>query len=141
MRARLHAYIGAASRELQCPPLQVGGVADHLHILARNGREITQAEWVKEIKRVSSRWMKTQGAAFQDFEWQRGYAVFSVSRSNLDRVRAYVAKHVPTWQSRSSSIGASTIRASCAPCCGGTAWNGMKNFFGIEPPSPQPLRG
>ncbi|MBI3721948.1 MAG: IS200/IS605 family transposase [Fimbriimonas ginsengisoli] len=92
IRARLHAYIGGASRELQCPSLQVGGVADHVHILARNGREIAQAEWVKEIKRVSSLWIKKQGAAFRDFEWQRGYAVFSVSPSNLDSVRAYVAE-------------------------------------------------
>ena len=91
LRARLHSYLGAASRELDCPPLQVGGVADHVHILARNGRETAQAGWVKEIKRVSSRWLKTQGAAFKDFEWQGGYAVFSVSPSTLERVRAYVA--------------------------------------------------
>jgi len=91
LRASLHAFIGAASREINCPPLQVGGVADHVHILARNGRETAQADWVKELKRVSSRWVKGQGAAFKDFEWQGGYAVFSVSPSNLDRVRAYVA--------------------------------------------------
>ena len=45
IRSRLHAYIGGASRELNCPTLQVGGVADHVHILARNGREISQAGW------------------------------------------------------------------------------------------------
>jgi putative transposase len=91
LRDRLHSYLGGVSRELQCPALQVGGVADHVHILARNGREIAQAEWAKEMKRVSSRWMKSHGQRFRDFEWQRGYAVFSVSPSNLDRVRAYVA--------------------------------------------------
>jgi len=91
LRARLHEYIGAVSRELDCPPLQVGGVTDHVHLLARSGREISQSEFVKEIKRVSSRWLKSQGAAFKDFEWQGGYAVFSVSPSNLDRVRDYVA--------------------------------------------------
>ena len=72
LRARLHSFLGAASRELDCPPLQVGEVADHVHILARNGRQTAQAEWVKEIKRASSRWLKTQGAAFKDFEWQGG---------------------------------------------------------------------
>jgi REP-associated tyrosine transposase len=92
LRERLHSYIGGISRELDCPPLQVGGVGDHLHILARNGREIAQARWVKELKRVSSRWIKSQGAGLRDFEWQRGYAVFSVSPSSLERVRAYVAE-------------------------------------------------
>ena len=90
LRARLHAYIAATSGELQCPALEVGGVADHVHLLARCGREITQADWVKELKRVSSRWLKAQKIA--DFEWQGGYAIFSVSPSNLDRVRAYVAE-------------------------------------------------
>jgi REP element-mobilizing transposase RayT len=91
LRIRLHEYIGAVSRELDCPPLQIGGIADHVHLLVRHGREVTQSELVKEVKRVSSRWLKAQGAAFKDFEWQGGYAVFSVSPSNLDRVRDYVA--------------------------------------------------
>ena len=91
LRARVHSYLGGVSRELACPSIEVGGVADHVHVLARMGREIAQAEWVKEIKRISSRWLKIQGAALRDFEWQRGYAVFSVSPSNLDRVRRYVA--------------------------------------------------
>jgi len=91
MRGRLHAFLGAASREIDCPPLQVGGVADHVHVLARVGRGISQSDWIKELKRVSSRWIKTQGGVLADFQWQRGYAVFSVSPSNLERVRAYVA--------------------------------------------------
>jgi putative transposase len=91
LAARLHAFLGTTSRRLDCPPLQVGGAADHVHILARSGREVTQAGWVKEIKRVSSRWLKTQGAALKDFQWQSGNSVFSVSSSNLERVRAYVA--------------------------------------------------
>ncbi|HEY7611083.1 MAG TPA: transposase, partial [Alphaproteobacteria bacterium] len=38
------------------------------------------------------RWMKTQGHAFEDFAWQAGYAAFSASPSNVDRVSAYVAE-------------------------------------------------
>jgi putative transposase len=91
LRARLHAYIAVASREIDCHAIEVGGVADHVHVLARIGREIAQAEWVKELKRVSSRWLKTKGDRLADFQWQGGYAIFSVSPSNLDRVRAYVA--------------------------------------------------
>ena len=65
LRARLHGFIGAVSREMDCPPLQVGGVADHVHLLARYGRQIAQSDWVKELKRVSSRWVKTQGPALR----------------------------------------------------------------------------
>jgi len=91
MRDALHAYLGRISKQLECPTIRVGGVEDHVHLLARLGRTITQAEWVKELKRVSSLWLKDQGAAYADFQWQGGYAAFSVSQSNLDEVEAYLA--------------------------------------------------
>jgi putative transposase len=61
VRASLHSQLGGISKTLECPPLLVGGVEDHVHMLARLGRTITQADWVKEIKRVSNSWLKTQG--------------------------------------------------------------------------------
>ena len=73
-----------------CPPILVGGVEDHVHILARFGRTITQAEWVKELKRVSNEWLKEQSEDFASFEWQGGYADFSVSKSNLEEVKEYI---------------------------------------------------
>jgi REP element-mobilizing transposase RayT len=87
----LHAQLGGISKTLQCPPLIVGGVEDHVHMLCRFGRTITQAEWVKELKRVSNLWLQKQGPAFCDFEWQGGYADFSVSASNIEQVKRYIA--------------------------------------------------
>ena len=75
---------------LECPPILVGGVEDHVHLLARFGRTITQAEWVKELKRVSNIWLKEE-AGLDGFEWQAGYADFSVSQSNLKQVERYIA--------------------------------------------------
>ena len=63
----------------------------HVQLLARFGRTITQAEWVKELKRVSNLWPKERGGDHADFEWQGGYADFSVSQSNLERVKQYIA--------------------------------------------------
>ena len=80
----MHAWLGAASRELGCTPIVVGGVEDHVHILARHVRTLSQADWVKELKRTSTIWIKPRSA---DFGWQSGYGVFSVSASNLERVR------------------------------------------------------
>jgi putative transposase len=90
-RKALHSYLGGISKQLDCPPILVGGVQDHLHLLARFGRTITQAEWVKELKRVSNVWLKEQGRDYAAFEWQSGYAVFSVSQSNLEQVKDYIA--------------------------------------------------
>jgi putative transposase len=90
LREKLHAELGGMSRTLECPPLLVGGVEDHVHMLCRFGRTITQAEWVKEIKRVSNIWLKEQSPNFADFEWQGGYSDFSVSKSNLVPVQKYI---------------------------------------------------
>ena len=92
IRTQCHAYLGEVSKRLDCPSLLVGGVEDHVHMVARFGRTITQAEWVKELKRVSNQWLKEQGSDFADFEWQGGYADFSVSQSNLEQVKAYIAR-------------------------------------------------
>jgi putative transposase len=90
-RDALHSYLGGVSKQLDCPPILVGGVEDHVHLLARFGRTLTQAEWVKELKRVSNLWLKERGRDYAGFEWQRGYADFSVSQSNLESVKQYIA--------------------------------------------------
>ena len=90
-RDALHSYLGGISKQLYCPPILVGGVEDHVHLLARFGRTITQSEWVKELKRVSNLWLKERGRDYADFEWQGGYADFSVSQSNLEQVKQYIA--------------------------------------------------
>ncbi len=89
LRKDLHSFLGGTSKSLECPPLLVGGVEDHVHLLARFGRTITQAEWVKELKRVSNLWLKEKGG-LANFEWQGGYADFSVSQSNLEQVKKYI---------------------------------------------------
>ena len=91
MRDALHAYMGGVSKTLECPPLIVGGVDDHVHLLCRFVRTITQAEWVKELKRISNGWLKEHGRDFADLKWQGGYADFSVSQSILELVKQYIA--------------------------------------------------
>jgi len=90
VRDKFHAQMGGISKTLECPSLIVGGMEDHVHLLCRFGRTVTQAEWVKELKRVSNGWLKEQGPYYADFEWQGGYADFSVSHSNLEQVKHYI---------------------------------------------------
>ena len=91
-RDALHAFLSGVSDQIDCPSILVGGAEDHVHLLARFGRTVTQAEWVKELKRVSHRWLKERSKDFADFEWQGGYACFSVSQSNLNKVKQYIAE-------------------------------------------------
>jgi REP element-mobilizing transposase RayT len=90
IRDKLHSYIGGICKTLQCPPVAIGGVEDHVHLLCRFGRSITQAEWVKEVKRISNGWLKAQSRDYAGFEWQGGYAAFSVSQMGLEDVSRYI---------------------------------------------------
>ena len=90
VRDQMHAELGGASKTLNCPPIITGGVEDHIHLLARQSRTITLAEWVKELKRVTSIWIKDKGPQFKDFAWQAGYGAFSVSQSQSSTVIEYI---------------------------------------------------
>jgi REP element-mobilizing transposase RayT len=86
----MHQFLGGTSKKLDCPPIIIGGVEDHVHLLCGFGRTITQANWVKELKRISSVWVKRQEKGMPEFEWQGGYADFSVSQSNLGQLGRYI---------------------------------------------------
>jgi len=86
----MHAYLGGTCNELECPVLTVGGVADHVHILCALSHNLSIAKIVGDIKRGSSKWVKTKGRMLTKFAWQNGYGVFSVGQSEVDRVRHYI---------------------------------------------------
>ena len=95
LRDELHRYLGGISARLACPTLAVGGVADHVHVLARLSRTIAVAEWVKEMKRASSIWLARQAprmSLLAKFHWQAGYGLFSVSESKAGAVRVYITQ-------------------------------------------------
>jgi putative transposase len=82
--------LAASFRNLDCQPIIVGGVEDHVHILFALGRTSTLADIVKELKRGSSLWIKTKSAALSDFGWQNGYGAFSIGYSQIETVRTYI---------------------------------------------------
>ena len=85
---RTHAYLGGVFREADCPSLTIGGTADHVHAFFQLSRTLQVAKLVELIKSNSSRWLKTE--RIQKFAWQRGYACFSVGKSQADAVAAYI---------------------------------------------------
>ena len=91
LRARLHAYMAGVLQTIGCEPILIGGVEDHVHILCNLSRTVTIAGLVEEAKKSPSKWMKEQGPGYRDFYWQGGYGSFSVSQSNVEQVRAYIA--------------------------------------------------
>ena len=91
LREEVHRYLGGVCRNLGVPSLIVGGVADHVHVLCRFSRTITIADFVRELKRDSSKWLKTKDRELADFHWQDGYGAFSISPSHVEALRSYIA--------------------------------------------------
>jgi putative transposase len=88
-RERLHAYIGGVLRERDAIPQAVGGVADHIHILAGLKATHCLADVMRDLKRGSSQWVHdTIGE--RGFAWQEGYGAFTVSASKREEVRKYI---------------------------------------------------
>jgi putative transposase len=91
LRNELHHYLGGILKRLECQPIIVGGIEDHVHLLASLSRTCQVAEMVKEVKRGSSIWLKERVPTLRDFAWQNGYGIFSIGFSQLEDVRHYVA--------------------------------------------------
>ena len=91
IETELYTYMGGVFRELKCPLLERNGTEDHVHLFFRLARTITIADLVEEIKKSSSKWIKTQGEEFQGFYWQNGYGAFSIGESGVQRLRQYIA--------------------------------------------------
>ena len=91
LRGRLHASMAGVLQNIGCEPILINGAEDHVQILCNLSRTVTIAGLVEKAKTGPSKWMKEQGATYRDFHWQGGYGSFSVSQSNVEQVRAYVA--------------------------------------------------
>ena len=90
IRQDLHSYLGGILREWKSPAIIMNSVADHIHILFCLSKNCALKDIVEEIKKGSSKWIKTKGAQFAKFHWQAGYAAFSVSQSAVPTVRRYI---------------------------------------------------
>jgi putative transposase len=88
-RGDLHRFLGGCVRTAGGVANAVGGTDDHVHILAGLKATHRLADLVKDIKVASSKWVHDD-IGDELFAWQKGYGAFTVSPSNIERVRNYV---------------------------------------------------
>ena len=87
---RLYQYIGGLIREQQGTLIEIGGMPDHVHILARLSPTIAISDVLRHTKSNSSKWFNETFHGQTPFAWQRGFGAFSVSASNIEAVRTYI---------------------------------------------------
>lgn len=90
VESELYAYLGGILKDNKSVPIAINGIEDHVHILCIMSKNITLADLLEELKRNSSRWIKTKGENYKEFAWQGGYGGFSVSQSKVDVVKRYI---------------------------------------------------
>jgi REP element-mobilizing transposase RayT len=92
LRERVHAYLVGICKNLDCPSLKTGGVEDHVHLLCRFGKGVELQNLQRDLKRDSSKWVKTQEPRLAEFHWQLGYGAFSISPSHVEGLKRYIAR-------------------------------------------------
>lgn len=87
---KVFAYIGCIVRNVEGYPVTIGGIENHIHILATMPKTTSVSEFVQKIKANSSRWIKTLDKYYESFAWQEGYGAFCVSPSLLKKTIRYI---------------------------------------------------
>ena len=88
-RDRLHDYFGGTINGLGGYAEELGGVADHVHLLVGLKATHCLADFVRELKKASTKWVHAE-VGVNRFSWQEGYAAFTVSATSRAAVQLYI---------------------------------------------------
>ncbi|MBX9585046.1 MAG: IS200/IS605 family transposase [Gemmataceae bacterium] len=91
IQPRLWDYLGGLVRAAGGIPLEIGGVAHHVHLLVTLRQQPALADVLRDIKANSSGWVHETFPDAAPFWWQTGYGAFTVSHSEIGRVQRYIA--------------------------------------------------
>ncbi len=91
VRPELHAYAATVLKSCESPALKINSVENHIHILCILSKNWALCDLIEQVKKDTSKWIKTKGGMLRKFYWQNGYGAFSVSQSQVASVRSYIA--------------------------------------------------
>ncbi|PHS03296.1 MAG: transposase [Blastopirellula sp.] len=101
LQAELYKYIGGIVRDEGGSLKKNGGMPDHVHLVVRFKANDSISHLMQRIKGNSSKWVNDHVDQKTKFAWQKGYAAFSVSESQLPVVLKYVQGQGEHHQERS----------------------------------------
>jgi len=87
---RLHSYMAGIFKACDSPAILIGGTTNHVHILSSLSKNYSLSKVIENIKKSSSKWIKTLGTEYKPFYWQNGYAAFSISPSSKEATMKYI---------------------------------------------------
>lgn len=90
VETRLHPFLGGVAKDLDCTPIAINGMSEHVHVLVRFPSDLAPADLLRHLKSRSSKWVHQTFPSLSDFDWQEGYGGFTVSRPSVDEVERYI---------------------------------------------------
>jgi putative transposase len=90
LQKRLYEYIGGIIRAQNGHLIEIGGIEDHIHLLANLSPTTAISDSIRDIKANASKWSNELFDLTSRFEWQKGYGAFSVSYSQIESVCHYI---------------------------------------------------
>jgi len=97
----LEKYIGGIIHNQGGILLEIGGMPEHRHLVAKFKADRSFAEMIRLIKANSSKWANERAGMSEQFRWQEGYTAFTVSASQIEAVRGYVRRQEEHHRKRS----------------------------------------
>jgi REP element-mobilizing transposase RayT len=91
IEGQIYSYLTSIIQNRGHRVLAINGMPDHVHILVALAATQSISDLVRDVKSNSSRMIHEQRLLPRRFEWQRSYAVFSYSKSQLPAVKRYIA--------------------------------------------------
>lgn len=91
VKSRLYDYIGGTIRGNGGIALAINGMDDHIHVLAKLRPDKSLSDILRDLKANSSGWMHKVFPELKQFSWQNGYGAFTVSASQIGKVKEYIA--------------------------------------------------
>lgn len=88
---KLYSFFETKSNEMNVSIERLNIQPEHIHLLINLPANICLSDYVRRMKGSSSRWLNENKFLNLKFEWQRGYGAFSVSQSQLKRIKNYIS--------------------------------------------------
>lgn len=101
VKTRLYDYIGGTIRKQGGIALAINGMEDHVHVLAKLRPDKAVSDVLRDLKANASGWMHKVFPELADFSWQNGYGAFTVSASQIEKIKEYIANQERHHQRRS----------------------------------------
>ena len=86
VETELYSYVGGILRERGSRLIAAGGTSNHVHLLISLSKNDALPA-MQELKKSTSKWIKTRDGCSADFQWQEGYGAFTIGASQIPVLR------------------------------------------------------